>query len=148
MKVSHSLLLTLVALLAFTQSAIAQVSPVKWSIDKVENDGKIDVIITADILDKWKIYSNTTEEGGPIATDITFESKAQLSGDYREQTTPKSYQSDLFGMSVSTFAGQAIFVQTVENSTPGTPLTAIVTYMSCNDKQCLPPTDIELEITL
>jgi len=148
MKLSSFLLIALFCCFAFTQSATAQVDPVKWSIEKVQNNGKTDIIITADILDTWKIYSNTTEEGGPIATDIVYESDAQLSGVYREQTVPKSYQSDLFGMNVSTFADQAIFVQSIESYTSGTPLTAIVTFMSCNDKQCLPPTDIELLITL
>jgi len=138
----------LFSLFAFTQSAFCQIEPVKWSIDTVQSDGKIEVIVIADIQDTWKIYSNTTEEGGPIPTDIVFESEAQMSTDYREKRTPKSYQSELFDMKVSTFADQAIFVQSIDEYKSGTVVTATVTYMCCSGDQCLPPTDVVLEITL
>lgn len=135
-------------LCCFLGLASAQVEPVVWSMDSVDKDGQMTLVISADIDPTWKIYSRQTEEGGPIPMDIFFETEAELVDTYTEGAEPKTYHSDLFDMSVATFADDAAFYQQVGDYKPGTTVKAIVTFMTCNGKQCLPPTDVELEVTL
>ena len=137
-----------ICLLTIANFAWSQVMPVSWSIDSVEADGVTSLVITADIDDTWKIYSRQTEEGGPIPMEIFFDTDATLVDEYVEVEAPKTYHSDLFDMKVSTFADKAVFHQVVGEYAAGTKVQAVVTFMTCNGKQCLPPTDVELEITL
>ena len=137
-----------ICLLTIGTFAWSQDIPVTWSIDSIEADGVTSLVISADIDPTWKIYSRQTEEGGPIPMEIYFDTEATLVDEYVEVQAPKTYHSDLFDMKVSTFVDKAVFHQVVGKYTPGTKVSAIVTFMTCNGKQCLPPTDVELEITL
>lgn len=132
-------------------SLFAQKSPVSWSIDKsIDSDDNLSIIITADITDTWKIYSRETEEGGPIPTEITFEhgDNVKLLGEYVEVDKPVIKESELFMMNVATFSQTATFSQRIESYTSGDVVKATVFFMCCSGNQCLPPTEVALEITL
>ena len=70
----------------------AQENPVTWSVDAKHIEGSTyDLVFKADIDKGWNVYSQFIEEGGPIATSVTYESeglellgKAQESGDKKE----------------------------------------------------------------
>lgn len=127
-----------------------QVSPVSWTIEQAVVDDQTQLVILADIQQDWKIYSRETEEGGPIPTSIEFKhsDNITLDGEYIEQDKPVVKNSELFMMNVASFSKSATFIQPIDSFSQGEKITAIVTFMCCSGNQCLPPTDVELEITL
>ena len=132
-------------------NVFAQKSPVSWSIDKVVGqDNNLSIVITADIDDTWKIYSRETEEGGPIPTEITFEhgDNVTLAGEYDEVDKPVIKESELFMMNVATFSKTATFAQPIASYQSGDVVKASVFFMCCSGNQCLPPTEVVLEVTL
>ncbi len=136
--------------LCFAFTLFSQNMPVSWSIDTSIEEDKLAVVIQADIEKTWKIYSRVTEEGGPIPTSIEFMHGADivLDGDYSEADKPVVKESELFMMNVATFSDEATFVQPIADYKAGETIKAIVTFMCCSGNQCLPPTDVELEVTL
>lgn len=127
----------------------AQIEPVTWTMESIiGEDESVILSITADIDPTWKIYSRQTEEGGPIPMEIFFETDVTLDGMYIEVEEPKTYESEMFMMNVSTFSDKAVFHQAISDYSPGSKVNAIVTFMTCNGKQCLPPTEVELEVIL
>ena len=144
-------LITTSILFATLFSAFGQERPVHWSIDTdFDADGNTIIIVTADIDPTWKIYSNQTEEGGPIPTEITFETPEStvLKGTYAEAGDAHVEFSELFDMQVATFTENASFIQLVDTFKGGDIVKATVTYMCCSGNQCLPPIDVELSVRL
>ncbi len=67
-------IITISFLLLFSNLLFAQIqNPVEWTAtSKKISDKTYEVHITATIDHGWHIYSQTTPDGGPIATSITF----------------------------------------------------------------------------
>jgi thiol:disulfide interchange protein DsbD len=137
----------------FTTSLNAQViDPIKWgySIQKVSGDiynlkfkAKIDVT--------WHLYSQNLPEGGPVPTNFKFASNPgyELMGKVTELSKPESVFDKSFGIKVSFFSHEAIFVQKikVKNSQPFS-IKGAVEYMCCNDQKCLPPKSVDFEFNI
>lgn len=125
--------------------------PVKWSYDVVELDGnKYEVHFKAKMDKKWAIYSQFTNDDGPIPTSFNFESNDKLSLEniVVEKGELMSGYDDLFETTVKKFKEEVDFVQTVELKTNETYLKGYITYMTCDDLRCLPPTDEEFSILI
>ena len=123
---------------------VAQVKdPVKWVFTaKKISAGKYEVHLTAAIGSGWHLYSQTTPSGGPVATTISFMKNPllTLSGDAKEIGKLEQHFEELFGVDVKQFSKQVDFVQQVEmKATAKTSLNGSIRYMTCNDKECLPP---------
>ena len=108
---------------------VAQVKdPVKWVFTaKKISAGKYEVHLTAAIGSGWHLYSQTTPSGGPVATTISFMKNPllTLSGDAKEIGKLEQHFEELFGVDVK--------------ATAKTSLNGSIRYMTCNDKECLPP---------
>ncbi len=125
--------------------------PVTWSFrSEKTGDNTFDLVMTADLEDNWHLYAMDIEEGGPIATSFTFEpgNGYMLSGKTVEVTKPEVKFDNSFGMNIGMHSGTAEFRQKV--TVTGSPVTVkgYVTFMSCDDKQCLPPRDVEFAFEL
>jgi hypothetical protein len=63
-----------------------------------------------------------------------------LAGDAKEIGKLEQHFEELFGVDVKQFSNQVDFVQLVElKATAKTSLNGSIRYMTCNDRECLPP---------
>ena len=137
----------------FTVAVMAQLeSPVKWTYSaKKINASTYEMHLTAIVDAGWHIYSQTTPEGGPIATTISFAKNPllTLSGTAREVGKLEQHHEKLFGVDVKQFSNKVDFVQTVVvKGKVKTSLNGTVEFMVCNDHECLPPTTQKFSISL
>jgi thiol:disulfide interchange protein DsbD len=146
--------IVLVALLAIiTQRTSAQVTePVHWkfSAQKIV-DKTYEVHLTSTIEKPWHIYSQTSPEKGAVPTSITFKKNpiVKMVGKTREVGKIVSKYEDVFGVTVKYFEGNVDFVQVVKLKTDiKTYLAGTISFMVCNDGQCLPPQDEDFQVEL
>ncbi len=125
--------------------------PVTWSFGSEKTaDNKFDIVMTADIDDSWHLYAMDIAEGGPIATSFTFEEPSgyTLEGKPVAVDKPEVKFDNSFGMDIGMHSVKAGFRQKITvNQYPAT-VKGFVTFMSCDDKQCLPPRDVEFSIVI
>ncbi|MCC9138115.1 thioredoxin family protein [Pontibacter silvestris] len=121
----------------------------EWSFNaKPASDQEVSLTFTANIDGNWHIYSQHIEDGGPIPTSFTFtpSSDYELVGKTVEVTKPKSVFEEVFSMNVAYFEHKAVFTQKVKLKVPATTIKGTVEFMACNDRQCLPPDEVEFNI--
>jgi len=144
-------LLVFVALV-MCAGAYAQIeTPVRWSYAaKKLNDKEAIVFLKATIQPSWHIYSLNVKDGGPIKTSFEFTpSKLYAPVGKPTEPTPVTKFEKAFSMNVSYFEKEVIFQQKISlKSASATSVTGKLTYMTCNDKKCLPPEDVDFTIPL
>lgn len=141
------------AFILFSQLCFSQIQePVKWTFTaKKINATTYEIHLNADISGKWHLYSQTTPDGGPVATTIEFSKNPLviLDGKAREVGKLQQKHEPLFGVDVKQFGGKVDFVQTVKLKTPvKTTISGTIEFMVCDDTQCLPPTAQKFSIPL
>jgi hypothetical protein len=147
-KVLLVLILSSILADCFAQSE----NPVKWDFSaKKINAITYEVHLTAKIEDEWHIYSQTTPDGGPVATSISFDKNPLLTldGAIKESGKLEEHFEELFGVQVKQFAYKVDFIQTIKlKSSVKTNVTGSVEFMTCNDHQCMPPKTVKFNISL
>lgn len=148
----NKLLLTL-SLLIFTIPLKAQIlAPVKWSFSsKKLADKTYEITATAKMEPSWHIYSQGTDKGGPLPTSFTFTKNPDviLKGKPAELGKMIEKYEEVFMVNTRYFSDEVKFIQPVKTTTDK-PITlkGYVTFMACNDEQCLTPQDVDFEIIL
>ena len=122
--------------LMFTAAVFAQ-NPVRWTTQAIQTDTlKFDLIITAEIEEKWHLYATEMPEDGPLPTDFIFNDVAL--------TSPLTHSElitgfdPIFEMELSYFDDQAVFYQPI--SVPDQSVTEVLVdliYQACDDKLCI-----------
>jgi thiol:disulfide interchange protein len=125
--------------------------PVKWSFS-VEQKSKEDaiLILKATIEKKFHIYSQFLSSDGPIPTTFTFDKSSdyELVGKTAEENAVVEYDP-VWESKIGYFNDVAVFRQKVKIKKAGSfKIKGILNYMACNDKQCLPPTDVDFSFVL
>ncbi len=148
----RQLSLTAVALLS-TLLCFSQVKqPAKWNFAaKKINATTYEVHLTASLEGGWHIYSQTTPAGGPVATKIKFSSNPLITIDGSAKEVGKLEQKHeaIFGVDVKQFSNKVDFVQVVKlKGKVKTNITGSVDYMTCNDRECLPPATQKFSIAI
>ena len=133
-----------VLLLVVAASGFCQVkNPVKWAYTSKKIDASTyEVSLTATLDPAWHIYSQTTPEGGPSATVISFTKNAliQLEGPAKEVGKLEQKHEELFGVDVKQFSNKVVFVQIVKlKAKAKTAVSGTIEFMTCNNRECLPP---------
>jgi len=142
MKKITSLLFTLILLPVFAFSQILE--PIKWKIELKEASQEI--VFTSTIETGWHLYNMNLPEGGPVSTSFNFEKTegVTLVGKTEAKSKVISKKDEIFGMQLSWYEKQAIFVQKIKiTNKENFEIEGHVNYMGCNDESCLPPTDEE-----
>jgi hypothetical protein len=106
---------------------------------------------TATIDPGWAIYSQYLEdEDGPIPTSFQYDEEGhfELIGKNEETGNRKEAFDPIFEMNVIKFTKKAIFTQKVKATDLSKPITGYLTYMTCDDERCLPPTDFDFSFQL
>lgn len=138
------------AMVLFTMAgAFAQIEkPVTWSY-AAKKTSKTEAVlyIKATIQDKWHIYSQNIKDGGPVKTTFAFSPSKEYAvvGKTIEPKAIVKYE-DTFKMNVAYFEKSAIFQQKVKLNKGTTVVKGKLEFMTCNDKQCLPPDEVEFSI--
>ncbi len=125
--------------------------PVKWSFSS-EKTGENEYLLkfAATIEPKWHLYSQDIPMSPP-ATTFSFEKSDDYEllgaveevGDIIEEYDPN------FEMKLKFYARKALFQQKVKLLAPGTvTVKGVLDYMCCDDKQCLPPQDVDFSFDL
>lgn len=138
-------LLILLVAFATTLSLSAQlVDPVHWetSVEQISAD-EYNLIFTATMDPGWMLYSQHTEDGGPIPTTFYFDEGSHYTriGEVAEKGKKKEGKDPLFdNITVIKYPkGPVVFTQKVKATALGTAITCEVEFMSCNDETCTPP---------
>jgi thiol:disulfide interchange protein DsbD len=145
-------LLLLIVVLMISAGAFAQIeTPVKWSYAaKKLNNTEAVIFLRATIQDGWHIYSLNVKDGGPIKTSFKFTpSKEYALVGTTSEPTPLTKYEEAFKMNVSYFEKTVTFQQKIKLKSGN--LAAIkgqLEYMTCNDKKCLPPEDVDFTVSL
>ena len=146
-------IVTLGILLVISNIIFAQIqNPVEWTVSsKKIADKTYEIHLTAIINKGWHVYSQTTPDGGPVPTSISFTKNPLLifQGKAKEVGKLEKHNEPLFGVDVKQFSDKVDFVQVVKlKAQVKTSVDAAVEYMVCNDKQCLPPSTKKFSIAL
>jgi thiol:disulfide interchange protein len=125
--------------------------PVTWSFGSEKTaDNKFDIVMTADIDNGWHLYAMDIAEGGPIATSFTFEEPSGYTMDGKPVAIdkPEVKFDNSFGMDIGMHSVKAGFRQKITVTQYPASVKGFVTFMSCDDKQCLPPRDVEFSVVI
>ncbi|MFI1772434.1 protein-disulfide reductase DsbD family protein [Thalassobellus citreus] len=142
----------LIALFTISFFGNAQIlEPVKWStsVEKL-SDTEYQLEAKANIEKGWHLYSQTVPDGGPIPTAFMFDDangSIKLKGNTSEEEG-HTVDDPVFEMKIKFFEKTASFKQKVEVQEGVNTINGFVEFMSCNDTQCSPPTEVELVFKL
>ncbi len=135
--------------IAFVNAQVLE--PVAWSFKSEKTaENNYDIIMTATIDDTWHLYAMDLPEGGPVATSFTFESPRDysLEGKPVAINQPEVKFDNSFGMDIGMHSGTVEFRQKITVSKLPVTVSGFVTFMSCDDSQCLPPRDVEFSVNI
>jgi thiol:disulfide interchange protein DsbD len=126
--------------------------PVKWnfSVKKI-TPTTYEVHLAANIDPHWHLYSQSTPDGGPVATVVTFAKNplVTIDGKVKEIGRMEQKHEPLFGVDVKQFSNKVDFVQVIKLKKPiKTNISGSVEFMVCDDTQCLPPSTQKFSLAL
>jgi len=125
--------------------------PVKWRFSTEQlSDTEFELIFTADIDNKWHLYSQDIPMSPP-ATNFNFDASDgyELIGKTSEESEVVEEYDPNFEMVLKFFTFEAVFKQRVKVlSQSPVNLTGYLEFMCCDDTKCLPPTDVDFEFNL
>ena len=142
-----TLLCCLVCLISLsTYSQILK--PVTWSYAAKKTGPTTATVFLKATVDKgWHLYSQFVKDGGPVKTTFTFPAAKDFSviGKTIEPKPTTKYEST-FKMDVSYFENAVVFQQKVKLNSKNAVIKGNVEFMVCDDKQCLPPEQVDFSI--
>ena len=98
----------------------------------------------------WTIYSQFTDDNGPVPTEIGFDqdSHFELMGPTEEIGNKKEGPDPLFdGALVIKYVKDPVtFTQRVVVKDHSDPITGYVLFMTCDDEKCLPPNQVPFQV--
>ncbi|MDN5288122.1 MAG: sugar transporter [Mucilaginibacter sp.] len=142
-------ILTAAIILLIAMQVKSQIlEPVHWSYAaKRTSATEAVVFIKATIDEGWHVYSQYVKDGGPVKTTITFNpDKTYTPVGKTVEPKPITKMEKVFSMEVGFFENSVIFQQKIKLKAKQTTVNGKLEYMTCNDKQCLPPEDIDFSI--
>lgn len=161
MRLLYILIFSFLLSPSFGSSQILE--PVKWTFSKKQiSENKYELTFIADIEEGWAVYSKDIYNTGvdceieicPIPVTFEYnrgsdsEKEFYLIGDGVEEDTNKKVSQDpIFLMEVTKFEKQAVFRQIIELKNKDMSISGFLTFMTCDDTKCLPPTDVDFSFS-
>lgn len=145
MKLKRLVLGFLMAIVSL--SAVGQqLNPAKWKYDvKPTSGNEAELVFTVTLDENWHIYSQHTDEMGPIGLSFSFDKNADytLVGGVSEPKPHEEYD-EMFKCTIRSFSGTVVFKQKIKiNSTKDFTVKGVMSYQLCNDGSCIAPEDID-----
>ena len=136
---------TLVTVLwsCISMSSAQMFEPVEWTVKENIKGDELTLTFKASIEDSWHMYGLEKYENGPQHTEFTFETLegAELSDKLKVVAgSPIKHFDDVFGMDLTYFENSVSIAQSFKITGEQYKIEGYVTYMSCNDGSCTPPT--------
>lgn len=132
-------------------------NPIKWSFAKAPKQAlrlgeAIALRLEASIDPGWHLYALDQPDGGPIATEIALAGDSPFALGPIRASKPIQIFDPNFNMRVQFYTEKAWFqlpVTVSADAAPG-PATLVVStrYQSCNDRICLPPKKVKVELSV
>lgn len=145
-------ILSVTLLLSVTVVEVNAQSPVSWSYSAKKTGDKLyEIHLVAKLEEEWHIYSQTTPEGGPVPTAISFSKNplVTMEGAIREVGKLEEHFEPLFGVKVKQYSDKVEFVQTIKlKAAVKTAVNGHIQFMVCNDVECMPPSKNTFSISL
>lgn len=137
----------------WTVLLLAQPQVVTWTFEaKKVDDCKVDLIFKGQIKSGWYTYSQyVSGDDGPLPTTIEYDEAAESFvkiGKASEGGGVVKVFDKVFNMELTKFKGTALITQRIELKDPSKPVAGYLTFMACDDEQCLPPRDIDFSFDL
>ena len=124
---------------------------VHWSYSaKKIADKTYEVHMTASINGDYHMYAQNGGDG-PVSTSFTFTKNPLITpvGKVKEVGKMVKKFEQAFKSEVRYYEKSVDFVQTIKlRSSAKTSLMGKVEFMVCNDKQCLPPADVDINVNI
>lgn len=121
---------------------------VEWNVSYDSQSESIS--FTAEIAEGWHLYSQKIDESlGPVPTSFRFDKNTKelkLVGKTMEPSPITKYDPNFEG-ELSYFEGSVQFIQKLKVKS-STEVHGKITFMVCNEEMCLPPTDIDFNLTI
>jgi len=145
-------ILLLLLMSTAVMAAPAQNMPYSWNFSaKKTGPGSYEIHCAAALRAPWHIYSQFTPAGGPVPTKFVFAKNPlyKTAGEPKETGRLVTRHEEVFGVDVKYFEGDVDFIQIVKmKSAAKTNFTGSVTFMVCNDTECMPPKTEQFSVTL
>ena len=137
----------LVSLFALTVQG-QMVDPVKFVSElKLLGNADAEIVFKGIIDNGWHVYSTDLGQEGPI--EATFNEVKMEGVEKVGKLIPKGKEikkfDELFGMELKYFENAVTFVQKVKFTKPEYVIDCFLEYGACNDRTCMPPTQVELK---
>ncbi len=136
----------------------APADPVVWKLQNppaapVKAGARFNVKLLAAVEDGWHLYSLKPMAEGPIPTRIWIADGQPFSlAGTVQSPDPQVMLDATFGMEVELYEGEAVFtlpVKVAASAAPGAQkLVVSASYQSCNNKLCLPPKTVKVELPI
>lgn len=141
-KIYSFLLLSLLTIATFAQIQDPVVFDV--SFNKI-SDIEAEIVFDGQIDAGWHVYSTDLGDGGPISATFHVDniSGAKVEKNLFPQGKEISAYDRMFDMQVRYFENNAKFVQKLVLEGGPYQIDGYLEYGSCNDENCLPPTQVE-----
>ena len=118
-------------------------SPVSWIFElKKINTSEYEIIATASIKKDWLLYSQFTDDTGPVPTQFVLEDEVVT---FEEKSKSLKEFDPMFDVDVIKFKEMAVFSKKVHRSEKKN-ISGYVTYMTCDGAKCLPPSDVNFNL--
>jgi thiol:disulfide interchange protein DsbD len=146
MKKIFFALFTIVLSVSFSFGQI--LNPVKFDYSVVKKGTNLYEVHLKTLLEpRWHIYSVSNPEGGAEATVVNV-TEGNAVGKTKEKGILKSSFDKEFQVNQKYYEKSVDFIQLVKITPGSKKITGNITYMVCNDKQCLPPKEVEFKVKL
>jgi hypothetical protein len=147
-KVSLPFLMIVIGNMAFAQSS----KQVQWAYSAKKIADKIyEIHMTATINGDYHLYAQNVGGDGPIPTAFTFTKNplTNLDGKVKENGKMIKKFETAWKHDVNYYEKNVDFIQVVKlKGNVKTNLAGKVEFMVCNDKQCLPPSEVEINVNI
>jgi hypothetical protein len=125
---------------------------VNWTYSaKKIADKTYEIHMTAAIIGDYHLYAQDAGGDGPIPTVFTFSKNPvlQLNGKVKEVGNLVKKFDKTWNHDLKYYEKNVDFVQVVKlKANIKTDLIGKVEFMVCNDRQCLPPADVEIKVNV
>ena len=132
-------------------TAFAQIQdPVQFKTEwKKISDTEAQIVFTGVIDEGWHVYSTDLSEGGPISATFNTDKMEGIELDGKLMPEGKEIEAfdKVFEMKLRYFEEKATFVQKLKITAANYFIEGYLQYGSCNDENCLPPTDVEFSFS-
>lgn len=130
--------------LSISASTICK-AQINWKFSSKQiKPGVYELHMKAEVSDPWHIYAQSSGEGGPASTKISFKKNPVVSlvGTVQEVGDLQNIYDETFKMNVAFYEREVDFVQVVKlKGKVRTAISGNIEFMICNDHECMPKTN-------